>query len=285
MSQQRDNRTTDLGAMAYIGLILALILGLFAPFTQAQGNDTRLTRSIDGYRPSMTQSKTTTLDSKDTQRQAPLQLASEEQGSTDTGSAYDNSDYQLTLAGLNQNFWFFSALGSLLHDDDGDGYYHRFSVRFDADTSYSSARVYAKLYLSYEGGPWNHYATTAEFDIAGERGDDDYEVVTELDSGYPSGRYDVLIQLYTAEYQQLVGLIGPYETEALGTLLLEDAESDYVFEETVEYDVHASGGCSLLPNNNTARMDLLLPGLVLLASLYLLRRRKTRLSTKQLTRH
>src|SRR5690606_19337888 len=42
--------------------------------------------------------------------------------------------------------WFFDATTELFDDRDGDGYYHFLRVRFDVDTVWPSAWVYAEIY-------------------------------------------------------------------------------------------------------------------------------------------
>ena len=54
------------------------------------------------------------------------------------------------------------------------------------------------MYLSYEGGPWNEYAETEDFTIFGTSSEDEYVLVSELMSGYPTGSYDILIELFDA---------------------------------------------------------------------------------------
>lgn len=126
-----------------------------------------------------------------------------------------------------RTFEIFDAKTLLSRDEDRDGFYHRLMVNFDPDvTSGGKAWVYARLYLSLEGGPWNHYFTTDVFTIEGDTGDDDYDVVTRLMDGYPSGYYDVLIELYDADYDLLVASYGPYEDRDLAVLPLEDSYRD-----------------------------------------------------------
>jgi hypothetical protein len=122
-------------------------------------------------------------------------------------------------------------------DDDDDGYYHRLKVVFDADTSGDEVWVYARLYLSLEGGPWNHYYTTDLFPVEGDTRDDEYEVVTRLLDGYPTGYYDVLIELYDGDDELLAVNYGPYEDDDLAVLPLEDSYRD---------DDYGGGGVALI---------------------------------------
>jgi hypothetical protein len=102
----------------------------------------------------------------------------------------------------------YDAFTTLISDFDHDGFYHRFSVAIDADTLYSTSWVYVKLYLSYEGGPWNYYASSDDFHIHGDSELDIYVVETELAEGFPAGYYDILIELYDAEYGDLLHSYG-----------------------------------------------------------------------------
>ncbi|MET0067302.1 MAG: choice-of-anchor H family protein [Candidatus Thiodiazotropha sp.] len=123
-------------------------------------------------------------------------------------------------------FSIYDASTVLSRDEDDDGFYHRIRVSFDADVSSGEAWVYAKIYLSLEGGRWKHIYTTDVFPIDGEAVDDRYEVVTRLLDGYPTGYYDVLIELYDADHDLLMVNYGPYEDRDLAVLPLEDSYRD-----------------------------------------------------------
>lgn len=128
--------------------------------------------------------------------------------------------------GTRQDFWFFDADVLLFNDDDGDGYFHGIDVLFDADTFHEFADVYAVLYLSHEGGPWNEFAATETFRIFGATSDDEYVVVTELMSGYPRGSYDLLIELYDTFDGAFVAELGPADHPDFSFLPLEDFNRD-----------------------------------------------------------
>ena len=143
----------------------------------------------------------------------------------------------------NTDFWFYSADVVLFNDHDNDGYFHGIDLLFDADTYFLSADVYAVVYLSFEGGPWNEYAVTDPFTISGTSADDEYVIVTELLSGYPSGSYDLLIELFDAVDGSFLAWYGPEDTPALAFLALEDAERDRPVEEGPDVIVvHEHGG-------------------------------------------
>ena len=97
---------------------------------------------------------------------------------------------------------------------------------FDADTYYACADVYAVVYLSLDGGPWNEYAVTEDFTIFGSSSDDDYVLVSELVEGYPTGSYDILIELFDAYDDTFLAWFGPEDTSELAFLPLEDAGRD-----------------------------------------------------------
>lgn len=133
---------------------------------------------------------------------------------------------QSSTQSANVDFWFYTADVELFNDHDRDGYYHGIDLYFDADTLYAFADVYAVLYLSLDGGPWNEYAVTEDFTLFGTSSDDEYIIVTELVSGYPAGSYDILIELFDADNHAFLAWYGPEDTSELAFLPLEDAGRD-----------------------------------------------------------
>lgn len=124
------------------------------------------------------------------------------------------------------DYWIYSVDVDLFSDHDGDGYYYGIDLLFDADTIYAAADVYAVAFLSYEGGPWNEYAVSNDFTLFGATATDDYVLVSELLTGYPAGRYDLLLELYEADTGIFVASLGPAESFELADLPLEDADRD-----------------------------------------------------------
>jgi hypothetical protein len=154
--------------------------------------------------------------------------------------AYARSGTSPAQAARN-DFWFYTADVVLFNDHDDDGYFHGIDLLFDADTYYDVAEVYAVVYLSLDGGPWNEYAVTEDFSLFGSSSEDEYVIVTELLSGYPSGSYDLLIELFDAYSGEFLAEYGPVETPELAFLPLEDAERDTPIEPQVVV-VHEHGG-------------------------------------------
>lgn len=143
----------------------------------------------------------------------------------------------------NSNFWFYSADVILFNDHDDDGHFHGIDLLFDADTYFSEADVYAVVYLSLEDGPWNEYSATENFTLFGSAAEDEFGIVTELASGYPTGSYDLLIELFDAYDDTFLASYGPVDTSELAFLPLEDSNRDAPFEEpTVVVHDHHGGG-------------------------------------------
>lgn len=148
-------------------------------------------------------------------------------------------------ASVDPNFWFYDVDVALFSDFDRDGYYFGIDLWFDADTNYAIADVYAVVYLSYEYGPWNEYAETENFTLFGTSGTDDYTIVTELISGYSTGDYDVLIELYDADTNLLLAEVGPEDSSELSYLPLEDSGRDAPSTTGSQVVVSSGGGGSI----------------------------------------
>ncbi len=143
------------------------------------------------------------------------------------------------------NFVIYDAYSQLIEDYDYDGYYRTFSVTFDADlitySAHDEAVVYAELYLSENGGPWQHYYTTDAFVIYGESSDDEFEVYSTLQQGFNSNHYDVLIDLYEVGYANIIASYSSDDSNSLYALPLESSEYDLEYVEYYE-ETHLHGG-------------------------------------------
>ncbi len=167
-----------------------------------------------------------------------------------TSEDYVSAGKGATLDGIanrhDQLFEIYSANVRRVADLDFDGYHHALDVSFDVDVSHDGATVYAKLYLSRDGGPWSQYFTTDLFEIHGNEAADAYEVRTELLDGYPPGYYDVLIEIYSLDHAYMVASL-VLDYHYLGRdLALEDLGWDEPYEEVyveeVYGEVSVSGG-------------------------------------------
>lgn len=148
----------------------------------------------------------------------------------------------LSAAVADSNYWFYEADVVLFNDHDQDGHFHGIDLWFDADTYYAEADVYAVVYLSLNDGPWNEYFATDNFTLFGTAADDAFNIVTELSAGYPTGSYDLLIELFDAYDDRFLTSFGPADSSALAFLALEDANRDIRYDTTV---VVRNGGGSL----------------------------------------
>jgi hypothetical protein len=139
------------------------------------------------------------------------------------------------------DFWFYEADVILYNDDDNDGFFHGIDLLFDVDTNFAAADIYAVMYLSFEGGPWNEYAATDDFTIYGASGSDEYVIETELMSGYLTGSYDLLIEVFDSFDGAFLASFGPQDTSELAYLPLEDYNRDEPIEVIIVHE-HGGGG-------------------------------------------
>jgi MYXO-CTERM domain-containing protein len=147
-----------------------------------------------------------------------------------------------TLKGVYGDSWIYEATTDIFADRDADGYYRFLRVQLDADTIYDFSYVYAEIYLSADGTAWELLYSTKDFLIEGSDPDDDYEVETELVSGYAAGLYDVLIELYDADTGELLDEYGPNESPEFSLLPLEDSGRDGLIAPLPDSHSHGSGG-------------------------------------------
>jgi len=129
-------------------------------------------------------------------------------------------------------FSVYDAWTTLDYDNDGDGFYSEFTVSFDVDFSEGYADVYADMYLSKDGGPWMYFNTTDVFTIHGDDAGDVYHVSTLLNYNFPTGYYDVLIDVYEVGYADIVATATPNEFSGLFSLPLEDYEHEALVDNT-----------------------------------------------------
>ena len=161
---------------------------------------------------------------------------------TTRGGLLKGSPTGSSLQNASLDFWFYDADVVLFNDDDNDGYFHGIDLLFDADTNFLAADVFAVLYLSYQGGPWNEYAETEDFTLFGASSDDEYVIVSELMTGYPTGSYDILIELFDAVDGAFLTSFGPDETSELALLPLEDFDLDAPVDQVVVVVDQGGGG-------------------------------------------
>lgn len=223
-------------------IALLVLAGLSMPLLADDGAQTRAARSISYVASTQADdaSRKTELDNTAADVLPVLITEGYRTEPLPTALLVDNISYH-----YGGDITIFDAFTTLISDFDGDGFYHRFSVAIDADTVYSTSWVFAELFLSYEGGPWNYYATSDDFHIHGDSELDIYVVETELAEGFPAGYYDIMIDLYDAETDEHLQSYGPYDDDSLSALPLEDSVYDDVYYSsgvTTEVIVAGHGG-------------------------------------------
>lgn len=202
---------------------------LFVLFTISQAHASAQqwqARSKDTFK-----GKTSELVVKDSENTTTLKLSVRPQGQTSSltqqqslkALSINTSD---VVRPANYDIWVYDAHTHLLRDYDHDNYYYVFNVTFDVDTMYSHADVYARLYLG-DGEIYREYHTTSVFHIDYTDGDDEFEVETELLSGYSSWDYDILIEIYDADTNLLVAVYDQLDDADLSYLPLESYDYEY----------------------------------------------------------
>lgn len=130
------------------------------------------------------------------------------------------------------DYWIYDSWVTLDTDIDYDGYFSAFTVEFDADTIFANAPVYAVIYLG-QNERYQSIHVTSEFSLYGDDSTDGFVVESALISGFPSGDYDILIELYDAYNDELVAFSDAYDDADLSYVSLESNNYEYVVEDTV----------------------------------------------------
>lgn len=162
------------------------------------------------------------------------------------------------------SYWIYDLFASLEYDFDGDGFYQRLSLNFQPDLDIGDGEIYADIYISYENSQWDYLTSTSDYYVSAGLSNDYFRITTQLDSGYPTGYYDILIELHDSHSGRLVASYGPADSLALDDLPLEDGYRDTAGRGT-HTDFYVAGGGAY---GGTA--------LLMLASLALIRRRLRR---------
>ncbi len=220
------------------------------------GAEERVTRTSEGFASDHAADELRDPKGFQTTRRAAADVAQKPRV-TVTGKGFSS-----TKSALGDTY-VYDATTDLFSDHDGDGYFHHLRVRFDPDSLFTSSAVYAEIFVSADGNAWEHLYTTKDFTVLGSDPNDDYEVETDLVSGYSTAQYDVLIELHDAADSTLLDEYGPNESPKFSLLPMEDRARDGVLEDSGDHGGHGGGG---------AVSWLMLPGL--LAALVVKRRRR-----------
>ena len=119
------------------------------PLLASEANDTSISKSISFSK--ITQLDKTTKDAQLKQVDANIMVPLETQGFRMESTAKAMQIVTISET-YSTDYILYNALAELVSDFDYDGFYHRFNVDIDVDTVFDTAYIYAKLYLSYEGG-------------------------------------------------------------------------------------------------------------------------------------
>jgi hypothetical protein len=185
--------------------------------TTAAGTEERVTRSAEGRgtdHPADELRDPTTYELK---RRKPGEIALKPRATSTKGTQKPMGSGES---------WIYDATTDFYVDTDADGYYRFLRVQLDADTIHTMMDVYAEIYLSADGESWELLYSTKDFTIWGTDEDDDYEVETELVSGYTTGLYDVLVELYDSDSGEFLDEFGPNESPDFSMVPLEDSGRD-----------------------------------------------------------
>ena len=216
--------TTEVISKIILWTAFWVILVLISqPLLASETNNTRISKSISFSK--ITQLDNTAKDAQLKQVDENIMMPLDTQGFRMESTAM--AVHIITISETySTDYILYDALTELISDFDNDGFYHRFNVDIDVDTVFDTAYIYAKLYLSYEGGPWNYYASSDNYHIHGDSELDSFIIETELSDGFPPGYYDVRIEVYDADYDEWLLSYGPYDDVSLSALPLEDSYHD-----------------------------------------------------------
>lgn len=221
-----------LSSLAIAGLVLGANV---ASAQTAAGTEERITRSAEGAARDHAADELRDPTSFELDRREAAEITVKPRRAA---GSKDASSLKATYG----DSWVYEATTDAFADRDADGYFRYLRVRFDVDSIYASSWVYAEIYLSADGNAWEQLYATKDFEVFGSDPDDDYEVETELVSGYTAGLYDVLIEIYDADTGELVDEYGPNESSEFSLLPLEDAGRDGVVVPIPDDDHHGGGG-------------------------------------------
>lgn len=210
--------------------LLVIALSTFTSMASAVASSTSI-KSIN-YASNTTiddSTKTTLLKQAESTVLAPLSKQGLRTESASTEKLTSSTSYM-----NGENFSIYNVDADLISDFDYDAFYHRFSITIDADTLYNSAYVYAKIYLSYEGGPWSYITSSNAYHIYGDSAADAFTIETELTDGFYAGYYDVRIDLYDGDTDAMILSYGPSDNSSISALPLEDSYNDDFYDNYVD---------------------------------------------------
>jgi len=142
-------------------------------------------------------------------------------------SASSANNFFTTNFSFNNRFsdvYIFSVGSTVYSDADRDGFFTRFSLRFDADVSYGEEFIFARILLRTNDSDYELFHTSRVFQIYEGLSSDEYELDTRLISNYPAGFYDVRIEVREAGSSQLLDVVDASTHRTLSRLPLESSD-------------------------------------------------------------
>jgi hypothetical protein len=121
---------------------------------------------------------------------------------------------------------------NLIEDTDGDGYFHQFEVSFDVDTQYAQQEIYVVGKLI--GATSQQLFETEHYHIESDSGADSYQTTVLLSDGYPSGEYNMELNVYDAQTDTLLLHVNGQHDQDMWGLYLEDAKLEHSIIERIE---------------------------------------------------
>ncbi|QPG06189.1 choice-of-anchor H family protein [Salinimonas marina] len=130
------------------------------------------------------------------------------------------------------DFWIFDSWSELYQDNDFDNYYSSLRLSVDVDSVYSQAPVYLVVYLG-DATEYSSVHVSSVFDVYGDDSNDFLTMDIELVTGFAPFDYDVLVEVYDAQTDELVAFSDAQDDADLSLLSLESADYDRSQGETV----------------------------------------------------
>ncbi|NND59335.1 MAG: hypothetical protein HKN49_03625 [Gammaproteobacteria bacterium] len=141
--------------------------------------------------------------------------------------------------------YIYDGYAELYDDLDYDGFYTYLRINIDIDTDHYESDIYIKAFLRNGVGAWNRIYTSNTFTIYGSSAFDDYEIETELVSGFPADYYELLVEVYDAYSGELLVEYGAIENASFSGLPLEDVNRDGAVTLPIVTSYGTSGGGSV----------------------------------------
>ncbi|BDX04903.1 choice-of-anchor H family protein [Planctobacterium marinum] len=174
--------------------------------------------------------------------------------------AQSKSAAQVAVRFSDHTIWVYDAWVSLHTDRDHDNYYTGIELSFDVDTNLSHADVYARIFLG-DGTLFREIYTTSDFHIDANSSSDEITLSTRLVEGFVPKEYDLLIEIYDVDYNELQDSYDHTSDNDLFLLPLESSEYEHS---------HGTGGQVVITTEHGGSAPLW--AIVILASVVALRR-------------